>query len=421
MRAALFTTLWALVVSTTLVQPALGQPDLAQPAVGQPAGGLPAFLAKMKRQDEEVHVVERTAAGSRAAPAGVPVAAVITAGGSKVRQYDATTAEGGLARFVGLPTNPEVQDSIGYVFLVDFEGVRFPFEAKALPAPGGHVELQVQGSTTDLSQLIVEHAHVSFLPDEENLVLRHTLRMYNRGDRVVNLAAQPDGGLRIPVPIGAKHPELHEDVPKEIVEVRGINLYYKGAILPGDRPAELTFIYTVAYGAPTLEFVQTLPVRTVGGLFVLPQGQQAGQRIELPLRFETRGGQGVTSDTKGDSDRAFQLLRFDGLDLPPGSPLRFAVTGLPSRTHLGELSLLAVCLAMIAFVVLGFRRPVDAPAQLSRSHLEAERDRLLSALDRLRKAATKGRVTQAHFEREQEVIAARLVTLFRALDVLAQK
>ena len=53
----------------------------------------------------------------------------------------------------------------------------------------------------------------------------------NSSDQVVDLSHQPQGGLKLPAPTGAKAPELHQSHHDE-VEVRGAALYYTGALLP---------------------------------------------------------------------------------------------------------------------------------------------------------------------------------------------
>ena len=68
----------------------------AQPAASAVAdsGGLPPFLAKMQRQPLEVRVVEKDGAGGlRPAPAGLKATVTILAGGGKVKDYVAQSAE----------------------------------------------------------------------------------------------------------------------------------------------------------------------------------------------------------------------------------------------------------------------------------------------------------------------------------------
>lgn len=394
----------------------------AQPAMGGGAGtaGLPPFLAKMQRHDVTVHVVRRNGQGGTvAAPADLPVSILITAGGSKVRSYESKTGPDGVAAFTGIPTNPEVQADIGYVVSVDIDGVRFPFTTDTIPTDGGFVEVAVPEVGTNPADLTLAHSHIELFPDEENLVVRHTMEVSNRSDKAIDLSLQPGGGLRLPLPAGGKHPELHEDISKDLVEVRGTDLYYKGVVLPGGQPTEVTVIYTIDYDEPVFEWSHAVPVRTTGALVVAPTGRQEGQRVDLPLGLLTRGDQGTVQTRDVGEGKRFQVLRMPGLDLGAGQPVRFAITGLPVEGRYKQGAMVVALLFVVGLVFFGFRGSSAGDTErLSRAHLENERDRLHKALDRMRKAVEKGRLSHARFEREQEAITARLVSLYRALDRL---
>jgi hypothetical protein len=398
-------------------QPAMGG---GAPMGGAGSAGLPPFLAKMKRHDVSVHVVRRNAQGQTTpAPADLPVSILITAGGSKVRSYEGKTGADGVAAFTGIPTNPEVQADIGYVVSVDIDGVRFPFTTSTIPTDGGFVELAVPEVANNPGDLTLAHSHIELFPDEENLVVRHTMQVANRSDKAIDLSLQPGGGLRLPLPAGGKHPELHEEISKDLVEVRGTDLYYKGVILPGGQPTEITVVYTIAYSDDVFEWTHAVPVRTVGALVVAPTGRQEGQRVDLPLGLVTRGEQGTVQTRDVGEGKRFQVLRMSGLDLAPGQPMRFAITGLPVEGRYKLGAMVVALLLVFAVVLLGFRGSSAGDTErLSRAHLENERDRLHKALDRMRKAVEKGRLSHARFEREQEAITARLVSLYRALDRL---
>ena len=404
---------------------AQAQPMMGGGMGGMPPGaaGLPPFLAKMKRHDVDVHVVVLHGQTDRGpAGAGLPVTITISAGGAKVRTYDAQTDAGGIAHFQGVPSNPEVQAEIGYTVSVDSQGVRFPFNADNLPVDGGYIEVAVGEVTSEATDITLEHSHIDIFPDEENIVFRHAMQLFNNGTKVVNLANLPGGGLRLPLPAGGKHPEMHEDTPTELAEVRGTDIWYKGALLPGGNGTEVTAIYTVDYSDDVYEFVQALPVRTTGALVVVPTGKQEGQRVDLPLKLLARGDQGTVRSSEGDGGRRFDVLRAPDLQLAPGQTFRFAIAGLPTPNTMRQVGMAGALLGVVGLVFFGFRSTGKGEAtRLSRAHLEAERDRLQKALDRMRKAVDKGRLSQARFEREQEAITARLVTLYRTLDRLESK
>ncbi|MEZ4470043.1 MAG: hypothetical protein R3F60_04390 [bacterium] len=97
------------------------------------------------------------------------------------------------------------------------------------------------------------------------------------------------------------------------------------------------------------------------------------------------------------------------------------MTGLPPSPHWKAWALLASIVGVVAFVLLGFRRRGEQGMRLSRAHLVTERDRLVKALARMRRAKEKGRMSEVRFEREREAITARLVSLYRALDRLESR
>ncbi|MCA9538967.1 MAG: hypothetical protein KC620_08760 [Myxococcales bacterium] len=381
------------------------------------SGGLPPFLASMKRHDVKVAVQVKTADGALTpAPAGVAVGFRILAGGSKVRDYHETTDDTGAAVFPGIPSNPEVQGAINYEVWADHRGVRFPYQLQGVPGEGSSVDLVIYDVTTDYSTVSLDHA-IEVFPDEESLVARHTIRLFNDGPLAVNLGALPGGGLLLPCPQGAKHPELHDE-HDPLVEVRGTDIVYKGALLPTGvgEPAEINVIYTLPYAHEVLEWNQTMPVATRGAMVVVPQHKQPEQQEALPLRIETRGAYGAVRNIEQEGDRLYEMLTAGESTLAAGEPLRFAIAGLPAESHAARWALIIAILAVIGGVLFGYRRPAGSGARMSRTHLVEERDRLVRALARMRRAVAKGRMTEARFEREREAITARLVSLFKAID-----
>lgn len=388
-----------------------GAPGGAPPGA---LGGLPPFLAKMKRHDLTVRVTRRKADGSTA-PGGVGMVAGIRilANGARVKDYTEPTDAEGVAHFVGVPTNPEVQSAISYEAYVVADDVRFPFEIKGVPSDEAEIQVEVPEVTTSLEGVSLEHAFIELFPDEESLVGRHQMRLYNAGAKAVNLGALPGGGLMIPCPTGAKHPSL-QDEENPLTEVRGTQVVFKGALLPGGAPAEFTVVYQIPYKNETFEWDESMPVPARLGVAVVSLDRQPGHRQAFPLGLEVRDDQGKLERSELDGGRKFVLIRGgEGLS---SRPLKFAVTGLPTPPNWKVWSLLVALVGVVAVVLLGFRsRPGDG-LRLSRAHLVTERDRLVRALARMRKARDKGRLSEVRFEREREAITARLVSLYRALD-----
>ncbi|MCA9542944.1 MAG: hypothetical protein KC613_01095 [Myxococcales bacterium] len=387
--------------------------------LAQEGGGLPPFLAKMKRHDVSVLVQRRSDDTLTPVEAGVEVGISIVAGGAKVRDYWAATGADGQAKFSGIPSNPEVQQALQYKVMVDAGGVRFPFVFSGVPVDGSVVQVEVPEVTTDTASVVLSHDFIEMFPDEEALVVRHQMSLINEGTAAVNLGALEGGGLRLPCPPGAKHPSVHDE-HDPLVEAVGTDIWYRGALLPRSQPARISVVYTVPYSHPTFEFAQTLPVPSRVGVVVVPKDRQQGHQADFPLTIETQGGLGSVSETETDKGSRFQVLRAEGVTLKAGEPLKFRVSGLPAPSMTPLYLLLVAIIGVIAWVALGFRvKPGEH--RLSRAHLVIERDRLIRTLARMRKATERGKLSKVRFEKEQEAITARLVSLYRALDRLDQK
>ena len=384
-----------------------------------PKGPMP-FMAAMERHDMTLKVVKKTNSGTLLPIGeGVSVGVRVYRGGGSPKDYTAKTAPDGTATVSGVPSNKMIQRMLKYEAFVDYDGVRYPFQLDGIPSDGAEVQLTVtQVVTGDLSQITAQH-EIQLMADEDSVVARHIIRLTNEGQSTVNLGAMPGGGLVLPCPPGAKHPEMPEQ-SRIRAEVRGTSIVFRGALLPGAQSAQsINFVYTIPYKTETFEWVQALPVRTTSASVAIPQFKQASQRAAVPMNLLTRGSQGAIDTVTERAGRQWAVLRAGRLNLKPNEPLRFAVGGLPVPSKLPYQLLVASVILVVLFVVFGFRRrPEDDGLVLSLSHLETERDRLVKVLARMRKAHEKGRMPTKRFEREQEAITARLVSLYRAIDRL---
>ena len=396
---------------------AVAQPYMGGDAAKQTAGGgLPPFFASMKRHDITVRVSEQTAEGTKAAAAGVKVGIRIMAGGAKIKDYAEKTRADGTALFEGVPSNPEVQRAISYQVSVEHEGVVFPFDIDGVPTDEAEVQVTVGGVTTDISNVRASHAFIEMFPDEESLVVRHEMRLRNIGSQVINLGALPGGGLKLPCPEGAKRPGLHDE-HDPLVEARGTDIIFKGALLPGGQEASFSMVYSIPYDKTGFEWSQTMPVLTSVGLIVAPKDRQKGHRKAFPLTLHTADKSLTLENSDLAGGKRFQLIRGNGRELAAGEALRFSVTGLPVAPSWKNYALVAGVLVVVFVVLFGFRRrETEGGPVLSRTHLIAERDRLVRALARMRRAHERGKMSEVRFTKEQEAITARLVSLYRALD-----
>lgn len=417
MRLALLSIVAALLLPA--LAPAQPYAGGAKPKIG---GGLPPFFQAMKRHDITVRVSKQTPEGVVPMEAGATVGIRIMAGGAKIKDYSEKTKADGTALFIGIPSNPEVQRQISYQVFVVHEGVKFPFALDGVPTDEAEIQVTVQPVAVDLSNVRATHAFIEMFPDEEALVVRHEMRLRNIGDTVVNLGALEGGGLKLPCPDGAKRPGLHDE-HDPLVEARGTDIIFKGALLPGGREASFSMVYSIPYDQPTFEWSQTMPVPTTVGLIVAPKDRQKGHRKAFPLTLKNQNDAFKMEDSELAGGRRFQLIRGNGAELKAGEPLRFQVTGLPVPSNWPRWALVGALGLVVLVVLFGFRRRErsEGGPVMSRAHLIAERDRLVRALARMRRAHERGRMTQTRFEREEEAITARLVSLYRALDRTANE
>ena len=102
--------------------------------------------------------------------------------------------------------------------------------------------------------------------------------------------------------------------------------------------------------------------------------------------------------------------------LAAGEAFTFEITGLPAAgsTHFYLLGF--ALLGVLVFIFAPRRRKTTG--DLSPDHLVGERDRLVKALARMRRGVERGKLSKHRFEREEEAITARLVSLYRAIDRL---
>lgn len=395
--------------------------------------GLPPFFASMEKH--EVMVQVQLQAKDKApvnAPEGIKVGFRILAQGQKVRDYKEKTDAQGRAFFLGIPSNPKVQGMISYELWIDYQGVRFPYNVKGIPKtedkdvlyddfdpskrlPENRLNIVVSPAISDISALALHHDLIELHPDEESLLVIHEMTLTNSSDQVVDLSHQPQGGLKLPAPEGAKAPELHQSHHDE-VEVRGTALYYTGALLPHSTK-KIKWYYTLPYRAERFEWAQSMPLPTTVGMIVAPQYKKPQHQSLIKLGLEAKDQQGEVKQVSTGPGRVFDALR-QVPTLPAKTALKFSITGIPAAPQWKRQALYAAIAFVLLWVFwLGFANE-GRSSSLSRSHLLIEQERLLKALARMEAALERGKMTKARYQKEREAITARLVTIYRALEHL---
>lgn len=402
--------------------------------LNQDTGGLPPFFASMEKHEVMVQVLikESPAADPQPAPADLKVGFRIMAQGSKVRDYKEKTDAKGRAFFLGIPSNPKVQGMITYEAWVDYKGIRFPFEVSGIPKtvnkdalyedfnpdvrlPENQLILTVSPASSDIAGLTMRYELVELHPDEESLLAIQELILSNPTDRVIDLSMQPQGGLKLPAPIGAKSLELHQSHHDEM-EVRGISVYFTGALLPHSEK-KLKWYATIPYRAKEFVWSQSMPLPATVGMVVAPQYKKAQHQSLIELTLSSEEGRGNVRQVSTGPGLIFDALR-NVPDLKAGEAFLFTIGGLPAPPLWHKQALIITsCLVALLVLLIGFRGE-KASLGVSQSHLLIERDRLLKALARMEAALERKRITPARYQREREAITARLVTIYRALEEL---
>ena len=406
---------------------------------------LPPFFASMEKHEMMVQVMVKTSLTASPKPAGpnVKVGLNVLAQRTKVSGYEEVTDAQGRAFFLGIPSNPKVQDMISYEAWVDYQGVRFPFSVSGIPItedktvlyddfdpkvrlpenrltftifasqPDSNRSDYQQGTPPKLTSLTLRHEVIELQVDEDAILVNHQLVLNNQGNALIDLSALPEGGLKIPAPEGAKSPGLHNE--RNDLEVRGTSLYYTGALLPQSR-SKISCYYTIPYKGQELIWSQTLPIPSTIGMVVTPhfkrQHHQTTFNLGLEPLVKDQGKAGLIRNNNGSIFAALGELP----GLKAYQPLTFKVTDIPAPSQKGKYLLLGtIGMIFVLLLVMGKTREGEE-STLSRTQLIIERDQLLKSLERLERIFTRKQITEARYRREREAITARLVTIYRALE-----
>ena len=414
----------------------------------QPGGKkLPPFLASMEKHEVMIEVVSKRdlAATPQPVGAGVKVGLRVLAQGNKVSEYEEVTDAKGRAFFLGVPSNPKVQGMISYDAWVNYQGVRFPFNVKGVPStedkdalyddfnpevrlPENRITLAIYAARDEtkvspsaglkappppsLDQLRLKYDIIEVQVDEDALLVNQRMTLTNQGDRLIDLATLPEGGLKITTPDGAKAPGMHRE--REDIEVRGANLFYTGALLPKGK-VEIHCYYTIPHRADRFEWRQTQVIPSEVELIVTPHFKRQHHQAAFNLELHPKQGKGRVALRNSSSGPLFQVV--DQLpDLAAKQALEFEISEIPAPSRAGKNILLGSIGAMFIWVLwFGWRRQ-DGASTLSRTQLIIERDQLLKALERLERLLERKQISQPRYQREREAITARLVTIYRALE-----
>jgi hypothetical protein len=379
-------------------------------------------LAGMRTHTLTGQVVVTNAEGNQEpAPAGIDVGFQVKVfGRAKKGPLMFKTEEGGQVTFKGIRSNvdPSIQAQMSYEAFVDYQDVRFPFPIEMIPTDGMVLKpFTVYAISRELSDIALTE-RIDVIPSEQSLHVMLVYEFINRSRKAVDLSNLPGGGLVLPCPEGAKQPELHEK-NKADTELRGTDLIYRGTILPqSDSGTTVRVSFTIPYRSNTFSWEQTLPVETLGFSVATPltRGRNHVRAIRLQLKATFEGPTVHVID--GNSQTKWRVLKASGIVRKPGEPVSFEIGNIPVASQANIYFMVGSIIIVSLLILLGFRGRQDTERTYSKAHLVDERERLLRALARLKKAGSKGLISENKTRKEEEAIRARLVSLYRAIDLM---
>lgn len=339
-----------------------GLPEGHPPAVG-PAGRGGSARVKASPDLEEGQILVKVEKGTPPRP--VSGAMVIARGVKSAGGHPTTDAEGKLLlslseeeRKAGRPVLTVVKDDFSY-----------RSEALELPAKGGlEVTFTMLERSRDLKALSIgPGSQLVMQPAEGALAVMELLHIQNRSQTLVEADA---AGLQIPLPRGARNPELAEE-QKELLAVdveRGLARFI--APLPPGR-TEVRLFFELPHEGPEVDFSQKLPLPASEVVAVV-----RGQGRELQVF-----GPSVKSATDDGQGGARLLLGV----VPSSGRLELTVSGLPHRDR--RAALLAVALAGL---VLLWALPAAWAGPRQAQRREQRREALLQQLVQLQRSRHRG-------------------------------
>ena len=146
----------------------------------------------------------------------------------------------------------------------------------------------------------------------------------------------------------------------------------------------------------------------------LSKGRRHIRAIRLKLKPLFDGAEVSTITDRPGSK--WRVLRANGLVRKPNEPVRFEIGNIPAASRANLYFLVGSIVFVFLLITFGFRTQATSERTFSRSHLVDERDRLVRALARLKRAWEKGLISENKHRKEEEAIRARLVSLYRAID-----
>jgi hypothetical protein len=312
------------------------------------------------------------------AAVGVEVVAKVTLPGGKASERTEKTKADGRATFSSLAVGAEFQAQTVVdgqrlqtaSFTIPAEGgARLMLvsqqsqdedEGEAAPAPAnphagahglGGTTTEIAGDagagTSDPSVLRVSSSSKMLIDlREDALAVMENLVLENTSDRIFRAE---HGGIAIPLPAGASNVEaLEGGFPLELEQ--GSTMFLRGAIPSSSShtpPVQARFgFYVSTAGESSTTLRQPMPLGLETPVVMVPENDH--------LKLSAPGLQAMApqADERGARIQIFLLA-----SVPRNGVLSITVSGLPTRSRLGQTVATGLVAALLFAVVLGWRRP----------------------------------------------------------------
>lgn len=438
-RGLLVALLWLGSAVPALAQDAVGGQEApaapageapAAPAVynsGMQAGGARPAMLNQKTFTLQVNVRQVGAQGEKAPVKGASVLLEAFAGQAKVKTYNATSDERGVATFGPLTAIQGVR----YLPRVTHEGVNFPGAALIPEKEVESLSIDIYGKTYEDSALRVTDLLTFVDLWEGYLVITQMWSLQNGGDK----AFDPNGakgdryleGLPLTLPVAAQGVQATIIKDGSSIQARAINnrVLLDQAVppsLPGVAPLRVQVRYSIPLESPSVDYEQPT-------LYPVERAQVA---VSLDTRFEKVPTLNVKMDAPGfpeveTSDnvpgmqpgRRFLVAR--GARLEAGQPLRFSLDGYPIPEPFGVW--IMVLAAGLIFLVGGWLYRQETGRAQGRTArtvllkaLHQEREELFEALRDLEDRFDEGELSERRYDMEAAQLRERLALVLRRIQ-----
>jgi hypothetical protein len=317
----------------------------------------------------------------------------------------ATTDQEGRAVFSGVPPGTSVHA------MAEIDGQRLESQSFTLPPDAGVRLVLVAGSgggpVAAPAAAAVAPGEVAFGGDsriqiefdDDTLEVFYLLDLVNPSSAPVTPARE----LVFELPAGAQQAAALEGSSPQAT-VRGRTVSITGPIAPGATPIRLA--YSMAPAGSDRTLAQTLPAAWTQVQVIMTRA--GGARMSSP-QFAS------ATDMAGGDGQAFILG--SGPALAAGQEFSVALSGLPSRSHLGRnLSLGVAILLLLAGGWAAASARSSSGEASRRTALVERRDRLMADLVRLEEQRRAGTVDDRRHASRHEELVTQLERVYGELD-----